>query len=555
MRVAQAPLLGPGITRATIILFRRLRRLRGTPTPEGTLSYTYFPTGKVETIQSSNAHGVSAAYTWDDQNRLQTVVDNNLPGNNLTTYSYDNASNVATVKIPNGLTSTFTYDALNRLTELSTPPVADYKYTLGLTGIRTSATEQSGRTLQWSYDNIYRGPHGQVFVRGVVYRLTGETIAGDPANNGADNGSTAYTLDPVGNRILAASTLSGIDPIAGSYNPNDQLSSESYDANGNVVATGGMSYTYDSENHMLTASGTGKSISMVYDAFGNRVAKTVNGVTTHYLVEDDVNPTGYPQVVEELVGPIGSGVVTRQYTYGLQRISENLSPALTGNNTWTPSFYVYDGGGSVRQLTNSAGVATDQYEYDAYGDSFTKVGTTPNNYLYRGEQYDPDLSLYYLRARYYNPATGRFVSRDPLDGDATDPKTLHKYLYASGDPIDRLDPAGRASILETGSIDAIIGTAPVPALTALVGSGASQALAIIQLYSGLAYLTAQDIMAEIAATAWTAGIEKHFVCAAVALGVAAFIEETKIPFVVKFGVVTTFDRVCVEYYIPPPFPY
>jgi len=532
-----------------------LDRLATKATPEGTLSYTYFPTGKVETITSSNPHGVSAAYTWDDQNRLQTVVDNNLPGNNLTTYSYDNASNVATVKIPNGLTSTFTYDALNRLTELSTPPVADYKYTLGLTGIRTSATEQSGRTLQWSYDNIYRGPHGQVFVRGVVYRLTGETIAGDPANNGADNGSTAYTLDPVGNRILAASTLSGIDPIAGSYNPNDQLSSESYDANGNVVATGGMSYTYDSENHMLTASGTGKSISMVYDAFGNRVAKTVNGVTTHYLVEDDVNPTGYPQVVEELVGPIGSGVVTRQYTYGLQRISENLSPALTGNNTWTPSFYVYDGGGSVRQLTNSAGVATDQYEYDAYGDSFTKVGTTPNNYLYRGEQYDPDLSLYYLRARYYNPATGRFVSRDPLDGDATDPKTLHKYLYASGDPIDRLDPAGRASILETGSIDAIIGTAPVPALTALVGSGASQALAIIQLYSGLAYLTAQDIMAEIAATAWTAGIEKHFVCAAVALGVAAFIEETKIPFVVKFGVVTTFDRVCVEYYIPPPFPY
>jgi len=100
-----------------------------------------------------------------------------------------------------------------------------------------------------------------------------------------------------------------------------------------------MSYTYDSENHMLTASGNGKSISMIYDAFGNRVAKTVNGVTTQYLVEDDVNPTGYPQVVDELVGPIGSGVVTRQYIYGLQRISENLSPALTGNNTWIASFY------------------------------------------------------------------------------------------------------------------------------------------------------------------------------------------------------------------------
>jgi RHS repeat-associated protein len=383
----------------------------------------------VETITSSNEHGVSAAYTWDDQNRLSTVVDNNLSGQNTTTYSYDNASNVATVKIPNGLTSTFTYDALNRLTELSTPPVADYKYTLGLTGIRTSATEQSGRALQWSYDNIYR--------------LTGETITGDPANNGGDNGSATYTLDPVGNRTSAASTLSGIDPISGSYNPNDQLSSETYDANGNVISTGGISYTYDSENHMLTASGNGKVVTMVYDAFGNRAAKTVNGVTTQYLVEDDVNPTGYPQVFEELVGPIGSGVVTRQYTYGLQRISENLSPALTGNNTWTPSFYVYDGGGSVRQVTNSAGVVTDQYEYDAYGNSFTKVGTTPNNYLYRGEQYDPDLGLYYLRARYYNRATGRFLSRDPEDGKPIDPKTLHKYLYADGDPINGIDPSGR----------------------------------------------------------------------------------------------------------------
>jgi len=78
-------------------------------------------------------------------------VDNNLPGQNTTNYTYDPASNVATVKYPNGLTSTFTYDSLNRLTELSMPPIADYKYTLGLTGNRTQAVEQNGRTLQWSY--------------------------------------------------------------------------------------------------------------------------------------------------------------------------------------------------------------------------------------------------------------------------------------------------------------------------------------------------------------------------------------------------------------------
>jgi len=83
------------------------------------------------------------------------------------------------------------------------------------------------------------------------------------------------------------------------------------------------------------------------------------------------------------------------------------------------------------------------YNYDAFGNLLNSSGTTPNNYLYRGEQYDTNLGLYYLRARYLNPATGRFMSRDPEDGKPIDPKTLHKYLYAGGDPINRVDPRGR----------------------------------------------------------------------------------------------------------------
>jgi RHS repeat-associated protein len=68
--------------------------------------------------------------------------------------------------------------------------------------------------------------------------------------------------------------------------------------------------------------------------------------------------------------------------------------------------------------------------------------------LYRGEQFDTDLGLYYLRARYYNPQTGRFLSRDPEEGNSGEPKKLHKYLYAYGNPVNRLDPTGRASIGE-----------------------------------------------------------------------------------------------------------
>jgi len=410
-----------------------LDRLTNKTTPEGNLTYTYYSTGKVETIQSSNPNGVNVSYTYDGLNRLSTVVDNRLPSNNTTSYTYDNASNVVTVAYPNGVTSTITYDELNRLTELSTSAsgtqIADYRYTLGLTGNRTNATEKSGRTLQWGYNGIYQ--------------LTNETITGDPANNNGNNGYASYTLDPVGNRTAAPSTFSGFTPVFGSYNLNDQLSGETYDSNGNVTRTAnGNNYIYDSENHMISMSNSTTSISMKYDAFGNRVSKTVTNTsgttTTQYLI-DDLNPTGYSQVLDELTGAIGSAAVTRTYTYGLQRISQDQ---IAGN---VLSYYQYDGGGSVRQLTNSVGQVTDSYEYDAFGNSFTKVGTTPNNYLYRGEQYDSDLGLYYLRARYYNPATGRFPSRDPEDpdmGDPTDPKTLHKYLYAGGEPINAVDPTG-----------------------------------------------------------------------------------------------------------------
>jgi RHS repeat-associated protein len=85
---------------------------------------------------------------------------------------------------------------------------------------------------------------------------------------------------------------------------------------------------------------------------------------------------------------------------------------------------------------------TDTYNYDAFGNQLNSTGSTPNNYLYRGEQYDQDLNLYYLRARYYNPATGRFLSRDPNEGKPVDPETLHKYLYADGDPVNGFDPRG-----------------------------------------------------------------------------------------------------------------
>ncbi|MFZ0808006.1 MAG: RHS repeat-associated core domain-containing protein [Candidatus Sulfotelmatobacter sp.] len=178
---------------------------------------------------------------------------------------------------------------------------------------------------------------------------------------------------------------------------------------------------------------------MFYDGDGNRVAETVGSTTTKYLV-DTLNPTGYSQVVDEVV----NGSVTRTFTYGLRPISENQ---LVGS-TWTPSFYGYDGHGNVRFLANTAGTLSDNYQFDAFGMSIATSGSTSNPYRYSGERFDSALNLYHLRARYYNMLTGRFETMDPYAGKVTDPRTLHRYVYSANNPVNLVDPTGRDAVAE-----------------------------------------------------------------------------------------------------------
>ncbi len=394
-----------------------LDRLITKATPEGTLSYTYDAAGNVASMTSSNANGISVAYQYDELNRLAKVID----GANATTYTYDPASNLATATYPNGQQSTFAYDSLNRLTGLN-----QYSYQLGPTGNRQSATEPSGRTVQWSYDGIYR--------------LTNET--------NSQYGAVSYGLDPVGNRLSAISTMAGIPSGTFGYDADDRLSTEQYDNNGNTIVSGARTFAYDFENRLKSMNNG--AVTLVYDGDGNRVGKTVNGATTRYLV-DDLNPTGFPQVAEELV----NGAVQRIYTYGLQRISQTQLL----NGAWTSSFYGYDGFGSfgsVRQLTDSTGAVTDTYDFDAWGNAVNQTGSTPNVYRYRGEQYDPDMNLYYLRARYFNPLTGRFLTMAPEAGRIEKPKSLHQYLYAEGDPVNVTDPTGRPNTFEYSEENTLI---------------------------------------------------------------------------------------------------
>ena len=118
-------------------------------------------------------------------------------------------------------------------------------------------------------------------------------------------------------------------------------------------------------------------------------------------------------------------------------------------------------------------LGTGDYNYDSRSMLMTtaaicatrEISWSPS--FYRGEQYDSDLALYYLRARYYNTMTGRFVSMDPENGIITDPATLHKYLYAGGEPVNHFDPMGREALMEYGLILNLVSTKSNAQLTAI----------------------------------------------------------------------------------------
>ncbi len=175
------------------------------------------------------------------------------------------------------------------------------------------------------------------------------------------------------------------------YDANDRRTSDVYDADGNTVSSGGLNYVYDFENHLVQQGGA----TFVYDGDGNRVQKIVAGNVTHYFV-DSVNPTGYPQVAEETASNVGF----TNYTWGLELISR------VDFSSGQPIYFVHDGHGSVRELTNPSGAVTDTYDYDAFGNLLHSTGTTPNNYVFADEQFDPNLNLYYNRARYLATTTG-----------------------------------------------------------------------------------------------------------------------------------------------------
>ena len=162
------------------------------------------------------------------------------------------------------------------------------------------------------------------------------------------------------------------------------------------------------------------STQFAYNGDGVRTSKTVAGDTTEYAL--DLLAT-LPVVISD---------TDAVYLYGLDIIAQQQSERL---------YYMHDGLGSVRQLVDSTGQVETNYAYDPFGVPVVE-GDASNPYQYTGEAWDAEVGLLYLRARYYQPEAGRFITKDPWAGDVWRPSTLNRYSYARNSPVSRTDPEG-----------------------------------------------------------------------------------------------------------------
>jgi len=392
--------------------------LAGVTDPDG-LAITYARDLRGQPAAMTSPAGTTS-YGHDALGRLTTVQD---PQGGTTTYTYDAAGDPALTKLPSGAKTVTTYDALRRVTGISHRTAADvelasFSYTLDAAGRRAQVVEGTGRKVAYGYD--------------AAGRLVQETITPP----GGQPSAVGYAYDAKGNRTLRTDAGGS---VAYTYDADDRLLSAgadtfTHDANGNLLQRSGpagtLTLTWDARDRLVGASVSGgATAAYAYDADGIRVSQTTAGVVTRYLVDPS---RSNPEVIEE---HDGGGALLASYTLGLARLAERRG-AVT-------SYYHADATGSTRLLTSGAQAVTDQLAYDAFGNVTAHAGSTVNPFQFHGEQADAATGLAYLRARYYDPATGRFLSRDPERGAPEDPASLHAFAFARNDPVDYRDPSGR----------------------------------------------------------------------------------------------------------------
>ncbi len=441
------------------------------------VTYTYDARGRL--LSESDSSAGPTTYTYDARGRLISATSDQ----GTTTLAYDDADRVTRIDTPTGRSLLYTYDAAGLRTSISDGGDYNLFYAYDALGRLTSLSDETSQLVTYQYDaagNLVREENGNGTVTIYDYDEAGRlTLIENRAPDGTATSRFAYTYDVAGQRVgmatLDGTWTYGYDAIgqltsAGFTSTNAAIADKSityeydaagnrtrvvedgietlyesnalnqytrvgtatfaYDAGGNTLsrsdAAGTTTYAYDLGNRLISVTeADGTVLAFTYDVFGNRVARTLDGVETEYLVD----PFGLGDVVSEFSG----GTRTASYAHGL-----GLAAGEIGG---TAAWYDADAVGSVAALTNASGTVVNTYAYTPFGTEIHEVEGIANDFEFNGVlgvAEDSD-DLTFMRARSYSDELGRFLSEDPLwsSGD-----TANLSRFAASNPVSYLDPFG-----------------------------------------------------------------------------------------------------------------
>ena len=388
------------------------------------------------------------SYEYDGEMRLTKVKET---GEETVSYTYDRNGNKKSETLANGVVSTYDYNNANRIVKLvnkkGNSTISSYEYSYYLDGSDAcKKTTENGiiETTEYEYDGLKR--------------LTNEEV-----KKGNTTDTYSYEYDDYGNRSKMTATGTEIYETVYDYSLNGKYTallqkevksvekeSNPLDLNSNVKQT---VYTYDANGNQITKTAEGKTETNTYDglnqligftdgettasykynASGLRYEKTVNGETINHVWD------GNKQIVADVID-------NQFYEADCYIRGTNL---VAKYNYWNGkkteyTYYTQNAHGDVVNLTDKDGKVTKSYRYDAFGVEKNIDENDTNAFRYCGEYFDKETATVYLRARYYNPSTGRFINRDSYLGKRSDPLSLNLYTYCRNNPIRYIDPSGHS---------------------------------------------------------------------------------------------------------------
>jgi len=385
---------------STTIGYDAVGRATGVTNAAGTVSYGYNAAG--ERTSHSQPQG-TVTYGYDANGFLSSMTD--WRGDQVDATNDADGRTLGVVR-SNGVISGYGYDDAGRMTSINhgsgIGSIESWTYGLDANGNRTGAVSAAG---------------AETYSLDALNRLTAATYA-----NGT---SETFDYDAAGYRI-GHTDVSGVAVTS------------TFDAAGQRVSdSSGATFTYDGAGN-LTGSSTGDSYT--FDDFGRMTAATVDGVSETYAwdaMDVRVAVDGVPQLWDRVDGlPTLIEAGADNFVHGPMGVERD-------GDTWL----LADGQRSVRAATASDGTVLDRFDFSAFGEPFTDVGT----FGFAGEQHDAT-GMMHLRARQYQPDLGRFASVDPIQPGAPGSGGWNLYAYAGNNPTTFSDPSGQISAITYGII-------------------------------------------------------------------------------------------------------